>query len=181
MTMSGIAERPRRRANTSGAGGYISSRGQNSPINTRLVNPGFLGEPVVIGLTDWAVSAREEHRAASKAFAIRFNARWDRASRLRAFDHEYTHLEPPCFPWYFSRSRASGRRSVGLHLPSRRKLTPTDPDCFSCGFDSGGVLQDPGDALLDRLSSLDRDFLSQVPKFLVLRGCDVEVPARLRG
>jgi hypothetical protein len=37
------------------------------------------------------VGAREEYRTASKAFAIRFDARWDRTSRLRAFDHYYTH------------------------------------------------------------------------------------------
>ena len=79
------------------------------------------------------------------------------------------------------RSRASGRRSVGLHLPLRRELTPTDLDRLSCTLDSGDVLQDPGNALLDRLGSLYRGFLSEVPKFLVLRGCDVEVLTRLRG
>jgi hypothetical protein len=97
-------------------------------ICTRLVNPGFPGEPVVIGLADRAVGAREEYRTASKAFAIRFDAGRDRASRLRAFDHEYSHLHLPCFSLAFSfRSRALGRRSVGLHLPSRGELTPTDP------------------------------------------------------
>ena len=69
----------------------------DSPIYTRLVNPGFLGEPVVTGPADRAVRAREEHRTASEAFAIRFDAGRDRASRLRAFDHEHTHLQPPVF------------------------------------------------------------------------------------
>jgi hypothetical protein len=68
----------------------------------RLVNPGFLGEPLVIGPADRAVGAREEHHTASKAFAIRFDAGRDRASRLRAFDHEYTHLQPPWFSFAFS-------------------------------------------------------------------------------
>ena len=81
----------------------------------------------------------------------------------------------------FFRSRASGPRSVGLHLPSREELTPTDPDRPSCMFDSSDVLEDPGNALLDRLGGLYRGFLSEVPKFLVLRGCDVEVLARLHG
>src|ERR1700736_3981105 len=49
-----------------------------------------------------AVGAREEHRTASKAFAIRFDAGRDRASRLRAFDHEYTQLQPPRFSFAFS-------------------------------------------------------------------------------
>src|SRR3977135_2209833 len=43
------------------------------------------------------MGAREEHRTASKALAIRFHAGRDRAPRLRAFDHDYTQLEPPCF------------------------------------------------------------------------------------
>jgi hypothetical protein len=77
-------------------GRSLSSRG-DSAVYARLVNPGFLGEPVVTGLADRAVRAREEHRTASEAFAIRFDAGRDRASRLRAFDHEYTHLQPPCF------------------------------------------------------------------------------------
>jgi hypothetical protein len=87
----------------------------------------------------------------------------------------------PVFPFIFFRRRALGRRSVGLHLPSRRELTPTDPDRLSCMSDSSDVLEDPGNALLDRLGSLYRGFLSEVPKFLVLRGCDVEVLTRLHG
>ena len=87
----------------------------------------------------------------------------------------------PAFSSIFFRGRALGRRSVGLHLPSLRELTPTDPDRPSCMFDSSDVLEDPGNALLDRLGGLYRGFLSEVPKFLVLRGCDVEVLARLHG
>src|SRR6202022_2981696 len=93
-------------------------------------------------------------------------------------------LSLPVFLFFlriFFRSRGSGRRSVGLHLPLRRELTPTDPDRLSRTLDSGDVLQDPGNALLDRLGSLYRGFLSEVPKFLVLRRCDVEVLTRLRG
>jgi hypothetical protein len=87
----------------------------------------------------------------------------------------------PVFPSSFFRSGGLGRRSVGLHLPLRRELTPTDSDRLSCMFDSTDVLEDPGNALLDRLGSLYRGFLSEVPKFLVLRGCDVEVLMGLRG
>jgi hypothetical protein len=87
----------------------------------------------------------------------------------------------PVFSSIFFRRRALGRRSVGLHLPSLRELTPTEPDRPSCMFDSSDVLEDPGNALLDRLGSLYRGFLSEVPKFLVLRGCDVEVLTRLHG
>jgi hypothetical protein len=85
------------------------------------------------------------------------------------------------FSSIFFRRRALGRRSVGLHFPSLRELTPTDPDRSSCMFVSSNVLEDPGNALLDRLGSLYRGFLSEVPKFLVLRGCDVEVLTRLHG
>jgi hypothetical protein len=63
----------------------------------RLVKPRFLGKPFVIGSADQAVGAREEHRTASKAFAIRFDTRRDCASRLRAFDHDDSHLDPPRF------------------------------------------------------------------------------------
>ena len=102
------------------------------PIYTRLVNPGFLGEPVVIGLADRAEGAREEYRTASKAFAIRFDAGRDRASRLRAFDHEYTHLQPPFF--YFAFSFAAGRSVADrLDCTSPRvgsSLQPIRPPLF---------------------------------------------------
>jgi hypothetical protein len=61
----------------------------------------------------------------------------------------------------------------------QRMGTPTDPGCFACKFDSDDFLQDPRDALLDRFGSLCGDFLSEAPKFHILRGCDVEVLARL--
>jgi hypothetical protein len=64
---------------------------------------------------------------------------------------------------------------------ARGEFTPTDPDRLSCMLDSNDVLQDPGNTLLDRRGSLYRGFLSEVPKFPVLRGCDVEVLARLHG
>jgi hypothetical protein len=68
-----------------------------------------------------------------------------------------------------------------IAAPLARELTPTDPDRLSCMFESSDVLEDPGNALLDRLGSLYRGFMSEVPKFLVLRGCDVEVLTRLHG
>jgi hypothetical protein len=88
----------------------------------------------------------------------------------------------PVFPFHFL-SQKGDRSPVGWITPphSRRELTPTDPDRHSCTFDSADVLQDPGNALLDRFGSLYRGFLSEVPKFLVLRGCDAEVLMRLRG
>ena len=108
------------------------------------------------------------------------NAR-DRTSRLWAFDHYHTRCLPPCFSFvFYFAAKCSGRRSVGLH-PSGWELTPTDPGCLARKFDSDDFLQDPSDALLDRLGSLCRDFLSEAPKFHILRGCDVEVLARLPG
>jgi len=147
----------------------------------RLVQPGFLGEPFVIGLADWAVGAREEHRTASKTFAIRFDARGDCASCLRAFDHDDSHLDPPCSGSLFFGSRVSVHRSVGSQLSSPVELAPTDPGSLFCKFDSGDFLQGSGDALPDRLGSLGRDFLNEVPKVLVLCGHDVEVLAALCG
>src|SRR6266852_9008987 len=61
----------------------------------------------------------------------------------------------------------------------RRLFQPIPAVCKS--FDSVGFLQDSGEALLDRLGRLGRDFLSELPKFLVLRGRDFEVLAALRG
>jgi hypothetical protein len=65
--------------------------------------------------------------------------------------------------------------------PREVELAPTDPGNLFCKFDSGDFLQGSGDALPDRLGSLGRDFLDEVPKVLVLRGRDVEVLAALRG
>jgi len=48
-------------------------------------------------------------------------------------------------------------------------------------FDSGGFLQGSGEAFLDRLGRFGRDFLSELPKFPVLRGRDFEALAALRG
>src|SRR6266436_2438314 len=70
--------------------------------------------------------------------------------------------------------------SAGRHLFSREALVPADPGSLQ-KFDSGGFMQDFGEALLDRLGRLGRDFLSELPKFLVLRGRDFEVLAALRG
>lgn len=143
----------------------------------RLVNPSFLGEPFVIGLADWAVSAREEHHTASKAFAIRFDVRRDRASCLRTFDHDYAHVVPPCFFFVFL-SQCFMFASRWIARPG--ELAPADPECLSCIFDSGDFLHDPNDALLDRLGGLGRDFLGEVPKFLILHGRRIEVLTGLR-
>lgn len=58
-------------------------------------------------------------------------------------------------------------------------LVPADPGGLQ-KFDSGGFLQDSGEALLDRLGSLGRDFLSEFQKFPVLRGHGFDVLAALR-
>ena len=63
--------------------------------DARLVDPGFPREPGVIGAADRAMGAREEHHAASKALAIRLDAGGDRASALRTFDHDHTHVSLP--------------------------------------------------------------------------------------
>ena len=118
------------------------SRGTRPP----LINPGLPGKPFVVDLADWAACAREEHRSASKAVAVRFYARRDRAPGLTAFDHKDSHLEPP---WFATLGQS--------------------------------VLQDPGEALLDRLGGLGRDLLNQLPQLLVLRGYDVEILVSLFG
>jgi hypothetical protein len=88
----------------------------------------------------------------------------------------------PAFPSHFlSLQSVSAADRLDCTSPSRRELTPTDPDRLSCTFDSGDVPQDLGNALLDRFGSLYCGFLSEVPKFLVLCGCDVEVLVSLRG
>ena len=61
----------------------------------RLVDPGFPSEPGVIGVADRATGAREKHRAAPKALAICLDAGGNRASGLRAFDHDHTHMSLP--------------------------------------------------------------------------------------
>ena len=61
-----------------------------------------------------------------------------------------------------------------------RRLFQPIPSAWQSSI-SGGFLQDPGEALLDRLGRLGRDFLSEFPKFPILRGRDFEVLAVLRG
>ncbi len=74
----------------------------------------------------------------------------------------------------------SGMPSAGLHLFSREALVPADRGGLQ-RFESGDFLQGSGEAVLDRLGGIDRDFLNELPKFLVLRGRDFEVLAALRG
>ena len=52
----------------------------------------FRCEPGVICVADRATGAREKHRAAPKALAIGLDAGGNRASGLRAFDHDHTHV-----------------------------------------------------------------------------------------
>lgn len=125
----------------------------------------------MIGPADRAVSAREENRTAEKAFAIRFDARRDDGSRLRTFDQDCTHVQPPvCFPSFFLLGRAS---------PGGRSSLRPLPDCLAFKGDLARSLQSPGDAFLKRLGSLDRDLLSEIPQLLVLCRCEVEILARL--
>lgn len=70
--------------------------------------------------------------------------------------------------------------SAGLRLFSAEALVPADPG-GRADFDLGGFLKDPGEALLDRFGRLGRDFLRELPKFLVLRGRGLEVLAALGG
>jgi hypothetical protein len=64
-------------------------------FQARLVNPGFPGEPFVIGRANRAMGTREEDGTALKAVAIRFDAGRNCAPRLRAFDQDCTHVDPP--------------------------------------------------------------------------------------
>ena len=61
----------------------------------RLVDPSFPSEPGVIGVADRATGVPEKHRAPPKTLAIGLDAGGDRASGLRAFDHDHTHM---CLP-----------------------------------------------------------------------------------
>ena len=61
----------------------------------RLVDPGFSCEPGVMDVADRATGLPEKHRAAPKALAIGPDAGGDRASGLRAFDHDDTHVSFP--------------------------------------------------------------------------------------
>src|ERR1700737_322360 len=91
-------------------------------------------------------------------------------------------LIPPCFPLGFFRS-GNVSAPVGwiAALFFGLELAPTDPGGPLGRFDSGDFLQDSGHALLDRLGGFGRDFLNEVPKFLVLRGRDLEILTALRG
>src|SRR5262249_6968326 len=55
------------------------------------MDPGLPREPGVIGLANRATGAREKYRAGAKALAIDLDAGGDRASALRALDHDHSH------------------------------------------------------------------------------------------
>jgi len=55
------------------------------------MDPGLPREPGVIGLANRATGAREKYRAGAKALAIDLDAGGDRASGLRALDHDHSH------------------------------------------------------------------------------------------
>src|SRR5262245_16673178 len=72
---------------------FLLRKRDQLPFYARLVNPGFPGEPFVIGPAGGAMGTREKDRTALKAFAIGFDAGRNRASRLRAFDQDCTHVD----------------------------------------------------------------------------------------
>jgi hypothetical protein len=63
------------------------------------VDPGFPREPSVISMANRAMGTRKKYRAALKAIVICLDAGGDRASGLRAFDHDHSHVDLPwiCF------------------------------------------------------------------------------------
>jgi hypothetical protein len=96
------------------------ARAATTRPSVRLVDPGFPCEPGVIGVADRAMGASEKHRAAPKALAIGLDAGRDRASGLRAFDHDHTHVTLPWI-WFLLLFEARSR-PVGLRLLSVRLL-----------------------------------------------------------
>jgi hypothetical protein len=75
-----------------------------------------------------------------------------------------------------------GASAIGWTAPllDGGALVQPIPTAFKSSI-SGGFLQNPGEAVLDRLGGFGRDLLSELPKLLVLRGGDFEVLAALRG
>src|ERR1700741_1105807 len=60
------------------------------------MDPGVPCEPGVMDVADRATGVPEKHWAAPKTLAIGLDAGGDRASGLRAFDHDHTHVSLPC-------------------------------------------------------------------------------------
>ena len=60
----------------------------------------------MIDVADRATGAPEKHRAAPKAVAIGLDAGGNRASGLRAFDHDHTHVS---LPWILFLKQEPGR------------------------------------------------------------------------
>ena len=60
----------------------------------------------MIGVADRATGVPEKHRAAPKTLAIGLDAGGDRASGLRAFDHDHTQVS---LPWIGFLKQETGR------------------------------------------------------------------------
>jgi len=83
------------------------------------MDPGFPREPGVIGMANRTTGAREKYRAAPKALAIDRDAGWDRASGLRALDHDHPHANLPRSGFHAFLKKD---RPVGLPLVRARLL-----------------------------------------------------------
>src|SRR5262245_22182552 len=73
-----------------------------------FMDPGFAREPGVIGVADRTTGTREKNRAGAKALTIDLDAGGDRASALRALDHDHTHTNLPRFSWCFFQREPAG-------------------------------------------------------------------------
>src|SRR5437016_4174635 len=137
--------------------------GRPKSSGVRFVDPGVPGEPGVIGAADRAMGAFEKHRAAPKALAIGLDACGDRASGLRAIDHDHTHVSLPWI-WFLSlfgtRNRPVGSRLLSVRLlgghcaPARCLIEHGD------GCSWRGLVQPAGSLPLER--TLD---VNSVPLF----------------
>jgi hypothetical protein len=70
---------------------HLGSQARTANPGIRLVDPGFAREPGMFGVTDRTTGAPKKHRTALKSLTIDRDAGRDRASGLRAFDHNHTH------------------------------------------------------------------------------------------
>jgi hypothetical protein len=123
-----------------------------------LVDPGFAGEPGVLGAADRATGAREKHRAALKAIVVGLNAGRDRSPRQWAFDHDHTHVSLPyvsfcCFLFEEGKPRPVGSRLLLVRTVWVGGIThlPVVYGAWACS-EGEGVFQPAGfppDGILD--------------------------------
>jgi hypothetical protein len=90
------------------------------------MDPGFPCKPGVINVAGRTTGAREKHCAAPKALAVDLDAGRDRASGLRALDHDHSHANLPRFGFnaFFEKEPAGWIASWcvylgGHHAPAR--------------------------------------------------------------